>query len=471
MRKLHPAYLLSLTMLLSFAFFYISSETVSQAQTETLDSADSAAASAAPSAILFSYQGQLLDSSGDPVNNAAIPMTFKLFTAATGGTACWTEDHTGGNVVNVANGQFHVLLGQISTIPASCLTADAYLELAINGETLSPREILTSVAHALEASTLEVDAVTQGGISLNGSLNMQNNSIENVGNINRPSGDMRLEATTGHYRAVGAGSMLNFIDSDNNSNNAFWGVWSNQTYTGSNATQLAHLNETGDLTIKRNITAENDLYVLGTKLLIGGTHTHGNVALHRSGRTLHLLPWGGSEFNFDEVCIGCGRAANLKVNGSLNVLGSCTVGSNFGSGIQNASGDTFENCQSGSIISGAYIESNLMTEDEKQSERIERFVQGDLLCWEAETQQLQLCTQANDRLVMGVADINGKPIVLGAEYIKVLGPIEAGDILVSSNTPGYATVNNTPAPGTVIGQALDILNGDTGLIKVMIRKW
>ncbi len=107
---------------------------------------------------------------------------------------------------------------------------------------------------------------------------------------------------------------------------------------------------------------------------------------------------------------------------------------------------------------------------EGQAEAIKYFSQGSLLCWQPETQMLQLCTQANDRLVMAVADSNGKPIVLGAEYIKVLGPVQAGDILVASDTPGYATVNNNPAPGTVIGQALNTLQGDTGLIEAMINK-
>ena len=47
----------------------------------------------------------------------------------------------------------------------------------------------------------------------------------------------------------------------------------------------------------------------------------------------------------------------------------------------------------------------------------------------------------------------------------------AGDILVASDVPGHAMVNNNPAPGTVIGQALEGFNGESVLIKAMIRKW
>ncbi len=52
-----------------------------------------------------------------------------------------------------------------------------------------------------------------------------------------------------------------------------------------------------------------------------------------------------------------------------------------------------------------------------------------------------------------------------------MGPVQVGDLLVASETPGYATVNNHPAPGTVIAQALEDFAGERGLIKAMIRKF
>ncbi|MBK9094442.1 MAG: hypothetical protein IPM84_17085 [Anaerolineae bacterium] len=114
----------------------------------------------APSSIMFSYQGNLLDSNGNPISNPAMPMTFKLYTMVTGGTACWTEDRTGANAVNVQTGHFQVLLGRVTTMNTACLTGDAYLELIVNGETLTPREQLASVAFAVEAQTVSNGAVT-----------------------------------------------------------------------------------------------------------------------------------------------------------------------------------------------------------------------------------------------------------------------------------------------------------------------
>jgi hypothetical protein len=85
--------------------------------------------------------------------------------------------------------------------------------------------------------------------------------------------------------------------------------------------------------------------------------------------------------------------------------------------------------------------------------------------------QLELCTTSNDRLVQAVADAQGRPIIIGAEAIKVIGPVKRGDILVASGVPSYAMVNNDPVSGSVIAQALEDFEGGRGLIKAMIRKF
>ena len=124
-----------------------------------------------------------------------------------------------------------------------------------------------------------------------------------------------------------------------------------------------------------------------------------------------------------------------------------------------------------SVDCNGLTESNLLTAEEKRISRIDRFEVGDVLCWSPENEQLEVCTTSGNRLVMAVADPNGKPIVMGAEPVKVLGPVKAGDILISSDVPGYAMVNNEPKPGTVIAQALEDFDGEAGVIKAMIRKW
>jgi hypothetical protein len=131
-------------------------------------------------------------------------------------------------------------------------------------------------------------------------------------------------------------------------------------------------------------------------------------------------------------------------------------------GTINMNGYTIANC-------GALTEANLLSAQELAAGRSERFEEGDLLCWSAAG--LEKCTTENDQLVQAVADTEGRPIIIGAERMKVLGPVKLGDILVASGVPGYAMVNNDPPSGSVIGQALADFDGEAGLVKAMIRKW
>jgi hypothetical protein len=121
------------------------------------------------------------------------------------------------------------------------------------------------------------------------------------------------------------------------------------------------------------------------------------------------------------------------------------------------------------VDQGAMIEANLQTPAELEAEQIERFSEGDVLCWGND--RLELCSELGDPLVQAVADANGKPIVIGAEVIKVLGPVQRGDMLAASEVPGYAIAVETPASGAVIAQALEDFDGERGVIKAMIRKF
>lgn len=57
-----------------------------------------------------------------------------------------------------------------------------------------------------------------------------------------------------------------------------------------------------------------------------------------------------------------------------------------------------------------------------------------------------------------------KSIAVDASY----APIKVGDLLTSSDTPGYAMKAINPKPGTIIGKALESLNSGKGYIKVLV---
>jgi len=114
---------------------------------------------AVPSSI--TYQGRLLEN-GVLVNGSKT-MSFGIYDALSDGNALWT---TGDQTITVRQGIYSVGLGPIDSTD---LTSDtAYLQVTVNGEVLTPRTRLTSVAFALKAGT----AVTadyalnaEGGIS------------------------------------------------------------------------------------------------------------------------------------------------------------------------------------------------------------------------------------------------------------------------------------------------------------------
>ena len=54
---------------------------------------------------------------------------------------------------------------------------------------------------------------------------------------------------------------------------------------------------------------------------------------------------------------------------------------------------------------------------------------------------------------------------------KVIGKVSKGDMLVSSNVPGYAMVDNDPRIGTMIGKAIeDKLDDNKGVVEVLVGK-
>lgn len=61
--------------------------------------------------------------------------------------------------------------------------------------------------------------------------------------------------------------------------------------------------------------------------------------------------------------------------------------------------------------------------------------------------------------------------IMGIVSVKVSaenGPIQPGDLLVTSSTPGYAMRGDNPPPGTILGKALAPLESGTGIILVLL---
>jgi len=100
---------------------------------------------------------------------------------------------------------------------------------------------------------------------------------------------------------------------------------------------------------------------------------------------------------------------------------------------------------------------------------------GTIVSWDEDG--LVPCDKNEDELVMGVIK-NGKdePIVLGAEPVLVTGKVNVGDYIVTSDKIGHGKsvkrgyLLKKNLFGKVIAQALEGCDGDSNLIKCMIRK-
>ncbi|HCP45218.1 MAG TPA: hypothetical protein DIU15_04210, partial [Deltaproteobacteria bacterium] len=118
-------------------------------------------ASAAPTRI--AQQGRLLDSSGQPLTGTHA-LFFALYDTDTGGAAQWSEYHS----VPVDNGYYTVTLGTLATLDDDLFDGTTlWLELAIDGISLTPRQEIHAVPYAGRATTAQnVDGGTVDALQL-----------------------------------------------------------------------------------------------------------------------------------------------------------------------------------------------------------------------------------------------------------------------------------------------------------------
>jgi hypothetical protein len=383
---------------------------------------------------LISYQGTLTNASGTPLNETPT-MEFALYDAPTEGNLLWGPET---QAVDVQNGLFHVLLGSVEPMAVESLIGTLYLDVKVNGELLLPREEMASLVGNKLVVTGNDTSVIEGNLKVGDNAwvpdyaGMHDNDLAVHGTLEqRGAGGTRV------YK-LGVG-----VDPG-----------------------------TSEGTIKMgNILNMNGQDVLNADQVEATVVSQeGNKIQMWSGATpaVRVVSENSIHFFIDSDNNATAQSFTIQHNNSYfsspvsPIFQVAESGAITAYGTLNMNGHSVTNC-------GAVTEANLQTAEELAAGRIDRFEEGDVLCWAGE--RLERCRRANDRLVQAVADTEGRPIVIGAEAIKVLGPVHGGDLLVASDVAGYATVNNDPPPGTVIAQALEDLDGDQGIIKAMIRKF
>src|SRR3989338_43139 len=124
----------------------------------------------------INYQGKLTNATGVAVPDGTYNINFWLVPSSGGATstAVWSEARTGGNQVQVTDGLFSVMLGEVSTLDSVDFNQTLYLAVEIgctgtpawDGELL-PRKVLGAVSAAFvaETATNADNASALGGVA------------------------------------------------------------------------------------------------------------------------------------------------------------------------------------------------------------------------------------------------------------------------------------------------------------------
>lgn len=159
----------------------------------------------------ISYQGQLSDSSGNPIDTA-IQMIFRIYADSSGGSYIWTESH---NAVQVIGGLFYVRLGSVSAMPDTLFDdTTRWLGIALGGGSeLSPRTKINSIPFSYRILT--VNGASGGSISgdlaVTGKVTIGPDNI-NIGDHSFVAG--RFNVSRGDYAVVCGGGGATAADSN-----------------------------------------------------------------------------------------------------------------------------------------------------------------------------------------------------------------------------------------------------------------
>ena len=151
----------------------------------------------------ISYQGQLTNATGSPLNGD-YDLTFRLYNVANGGMALWTEQWIGANNVTVTDGLFHVMLGSITSIPQTIFTDNNTLWLGVKvgaDSEMVPRIQLTSAPYPIQAQTVPNGSITTEKI-LDGAVT-QLKAPQLVRSVFRQDGPTNNQTQTDQYLAKG----------------------------------------------------------------------------------------------------------------------------------------------------------------------------------------------------------------------------------------------------------------------------
>ena len=251
----------------------------------------------------MNFQARLLQSNGAIVADGNYSVEFKLYTAASGGAAVWTE--TQGSIT-VKSGYLSVYLGDVNnTLGSLDWSQQHWLTMNVNADgEMNPRLRLTSVPYAFRAG--QADGIT------NGAGVLEADDIVQLAPSNVQAVNTALAALRINQQGVGLLAQLQ-----------------------GNGSDVFTISKTGDVNSSGSATFSGGTLNLGTSTQLGGLVLHdgsSNTATIRTGalaqNTVYTLPDAGGASA--EICLdtgNCGGTGDI-INGGNATGADVTIGTN-----------------------------------------------------------------------------------------------------------------------------------------------
>lgn len=380
-------------------------------------------------------QGQLTDDSGTPLDGD-YSLTFRLYEDSSGGTAVCEDTRT----VSVDNGLFSHYFKGCSEIDGKML----YLGIQVGSDPeMTPRQYIDNVPYAW---SLRPGAIVSYTLGSNAILH-----LENSGASGRALRAYAMATSSTNYGVVGASRSPAGYGGYFYNNNGGVGLWGlSSDASGGDGVKGESYSVTG-----RGLYARN----YGDGVAIAG---------------------------YSDSVPGTGHFYPTLYLVQANASGDFVVGANSYWGTRywrvDRTGRGYFN--GGTQASGADFAEQLSVEGQEAD-----YEPGDVLVISAEADQtVALSGEAFATAVIGVystrpALLGGAPdtddplagvpvAITGIVPCKVSaenGPIQRGDLLVTSATPGHAMrAGENPPPGTVLGKAMQALESGVGVIVILV---
>jgi hypothetical protein len=444
----------------------------------------STASALAPRTIPF--EGKLTNSAGQPVT-AATSVVLSLYTVPSGGTAIWSETKS---ITPSADGLFSTQLGSTTAFPAAvAFDAPYYLGVKVGANAeMTPRVALAAVPYALSLPNVTVTAAGNVGIGMttprtdrldiNGRLGFQQKAGDEV---SAGTLDYRGYDPTS-FSIVGAGTVANarnvrLFDTLSVGYSAPTGAvaaFNGSVGIGTSAPK-------GALTVSSRGTAASNL-ASGAYL---GLDPAGIASLELVGGTSYI-DFNNSSTGDNKARLILANDSTLSVTGTtfttLAVGGAVTANSATVNGIAQVNrlkivgGSDLAEPYTVAAAGGVKPEPGMVVSIDPDH-----------------TGKLRVCATAYDAAVAGIVsgangvqpgitltqtgtDADGDLPIANTGRVwchadaDANGAIQPGDMLTSSQTPGYAmkATDRSRSYGAVLGKAMSRLDHGTGYVLVLV---